>query len=110
MLPSLHRWHGFVAGWVGLALVTAAQAEEHPEVEEVQRAQAQHDLADLGTEYINQLHGGFNGAIHLEGVDHKPEVDQVEAHQQELVDTLAEHFVVPKHFVEVLKYCSTSQI
>ena len=86
------------------------KTKEEMSPEEQQRAQAQHDLADLGTEYFNQLHGGFNGANHLEGVDHKPEVDQVEAHQQELVDTLAEHFVVPKHFVEVLKYFSTSQI
>ena len=62
MLLSLHRWHGFVAGWVGLALVTAAQAEEHPEVDEVQGTQAQDDLADLGTEHFYQLHGGFNGA------------------------------------------------
>ena len=62
LLPSLHGRHGFVAGWVGLVLVTAAQAEEHPEVDEVQGAQAQDDLADLRTEHFNQLHGGFNGA------------------------------------------------
>ena len=84
---------GGAVGGAGVAVAAAADSREDIEVEEVHAAEDQQDHSHFVAEKFDGGTGGVNDLRGFEGEGDEPDVDQVEADDQQMIDGVGQFAV-----------------